>query len=86
MEIPYLTPRVGISIPDPRLPGQGSGKEILTQGVRLGISIPNRLSHIGMSFYLSRESTILGSNCGKPAATLNGKTCLANVCNNHCFL
>ena len=28
MEIPYLTPRVGISIPDLRPPGRGSGMEI----------------------------------------------------------
>ena len=30
MEIPYLTPRVGISIPDPRPQGRGSGMEIPT--------------------------------------------------------
>ena len=48
MVLPYLTPRVDISIPDPRPDCHGSETEILTLGVRQDISILTLLSHIGL--------------------------------------
>ena len=49
MEIPYLNPRVGISIPNLRPPGRGSGMYIPICERREGMEIPYLTLRVGIS-------------------------------------